>query len=255
MDGLLKAGRIIFAIAMVLFGVEFLIFLTGMKGPMPGPPWTHTTLALDWLACVGFILAGISIAMGTMAQLASMLLGVVLFFYVLCRYVPTLLARLHDPGPWTVVFEILALAGGAFVLARSLPKSDGAPVLPEGIMGALAIAGRFLVAVSLVVFAVQHFLYARFVGELIPGWIPAHVFFAYFTGAAFVVAALAFATKIKIRLAGILLGTMFLIWVLVLHVPRVADGWRNGDEATSLLVALAMGGVAFVLGAEGHGVQ
>jgi hypothetical protein len=254
MDGLLKAGRIIFAIAMVFFGVEFLLFLTGMKGPIPGPPWTHTTLALDWLACVGFILAGVSLATGKMVRLVSMLLGAVLLLYVLFRYVPTLLARLHDPGPWTVVFEILALAGGAFVLARSFSRSDGEPALPEGVMAALAIAGRFLIAISLAVFAVQHFLYARFVGDLIPGWIPAHVFFAYFTGAAFVAAALAFATKMKVRLAGVLLGTMFLIWVFVLHVPRVAGAWRNGDEVTSLFVAVAMCGLSFALaGAEGHG--
>jgi hypothetical protein len=40
---------------------------------------------------------------------------------------------------------------------------------------------------------------------------------------------------------------MFLLWVLVLHAPRVAASPRNGDEVTSLLVALAMGGASFIL--------
>jgi hypothetical protein len=78
-------------------------------------------------------------------------------------------------------------------------------------------------------------------------WIPWHLFWAYFTGAAFVAAALSFVAGKMVRLAAGLLGLMFFLWVLVLHAPRVAASPRNGDEVTSLLVALAMGGVSFIL--------
>jgi hypothetical protein len=44
-----------------------------------------------------------------------------------------------------------------------------------------------------------------------------------------------------------LLGTMFFIWVVILHIPRVATNPRDGNEVTSLLVALAMSGVSFIL--------
>src|SRR3979490_1391995 len=121
MNGLLIAGRIIYAIAMVFFGVEFFIFVSSMSGPLPGPPWSRGVLSLDWLACVGFVVAGVSIATGRMARLVAVLLGVVLLLYGLLRYVPVMVTRLHDPGPWTVVFEILAMAGGAWVLAASFP--------------------------------------------------------------------------------------------------------------------------------------
>jgi hypothetical protein len=59
------------------------------------------------------------------------------------------------------------------------------------------------------------------------------------------------------RLAAMLLGTMFLLWVLVLHIPRVAGSPRNGDEVTSLFVALAMSGIAFALAnmPEGRGFR
>jgi hypothetical protein len=33
---------------------------------------------------------------------------------------------------------------------------------------------------------------------------------------------------------------------VILHVPRVAGAPRNGDEVTSLFVALAMSGASFV---------
>jgi uncharacterized membrane protein YphA (DoxX/SURF4 family) len=259
MNGLLTAGRLFFAIAMVFFGLQFLIFVSSMSGPLPGPPWSRGVLFLDWLACVGFILAGLSIATGKMARPVALLLGVVLLVYVLLRYVPVLVTRLHDPEPWTVIFEILALVGGVWVLAASFP-ADGRISQPrESVVLRMADAGRFLIAISLVVFAVQHFMYARFVATLVPAWIPGRLFWAYFTGVAFVAAALAIASRKMLRLAAVLLGTMFLLWVVLLHVPRAAGAVRNGNEVTSLFVAVAMCGLSFVLAGsykenlQGHG--
>jgi uncharacterized membrane protein len=241
MGGLLGFGRWLFAIAIVLFGVEFFIFATSMSGPLPGPPWARGGLSQAWLACAGFILCGVSLAVGRMARWTAMLLGMAVLAFALVHWAPALVAHLHDPGPWTVVFELLAISGGAFVLAAGLSSSL------LGAWGWVAAVGRYMVAVSLVVFAVQHFMYARFVAGLVTPWIPWHLFWAYFTGAAFVAAALSFVAGKMVRLAAGLLGLMFFLWVLVLHAPRVAASPRNGDEVTSLLVALAMGGVSFIL--------
>jgi uncharacterized membrane protein YphA (DoxX/SURF4 family) len=247
MDGSLRIGRWLFAIAMVFFGIQFFIFVTSMNGPPPGPPWSRGVMFLDWLACAGFIVAGVSIATGRMGRLVATLLGAVLLLYALCRYVPAWLTRLHDPGPWTVIFEILAMVGGAWVLAASFPPDKNLSLPGESVVFRLADVGRYLIAISMVVFAVQHFLYADFVATLIPAWIPGHLFWAYFCGVAFVAAALAFAANKMVRLAAMLLGTMFLLWFLVLHIPRVVGAWRNGDEVTSLFVALAMSGLSFAL--------
>jgi uncharacterized membrane protein len=247
MNGLLTAGRFFFAIAMVFFGAQFLIFVSSMHGPIPGPPWSHGVVVLDWLACVGFILAGVSIASGWMGRWVALGLGVVLLLYGLLRYVPALVARVHDPGPWTVLFEILAMVGGAWVLAAGFSADGLGSPSWDKVIWRLANAGRWLIAISLVVFAVQHFMYGRFVATLIPAWIPAHLFWAYFTGIAFVAAALSITTKRMLGMATMLLGTMFLLWVVVLHAPRVAGAIRNGNEVTSLFVAVAMCGLSFVL--------
>jgi hypothetical protein len=176
--------------------------------------------------------------------------------YAVFRYVPAWVTRLHDPGPWTVIFEILAMVGGAWILAANFPPDASVPQPSENLLFRMAVAGRYLITVSLVVFAVQHFIYAGFVASLVPAWIPWHLFWAYFVGVAFIAAALAIAANKMMRLTGVLLGTMFLIWVVVLHVPRVASAPRNGDETTSLLVALAMGGVGFILaGALGNTLE
>src|ERR1700730_15409298 len=247
MNGLLTAGRLFFAIAMVFFGAQFLIFVSSMSGPLPGPPWSHGVLFLDWLACVGFILAGVSIATGKMARSVAMVFGIVLLLYALFRYVPALVTRIHDPGPWTVLFDILAMVGGAWVLAASFSADGLDSPSRDNMVWRLADICRFLIAISLVVFAVQHFMYAGFVATLIPAWIPARLFWAYFTGIAFVAAAISIATKRMLGMAATLLGTMFFLWVVLLHIPRVAGAVRNGNEVTRLFVAVAMCGLSFAL--------
>jgi uncharacterized membrane protein len=250
MDGPLRIGRWFFAVAMLFFGLEFFLYVAGMSGPLPGPPWSRGALFLDWLACAGFIAAAVSIATGRMARLVATFLGVVLLLYAVCRYMPVWLTRLHDPSPWTILFEILAMVGGAWVFAAGFPADKKISYPNESFVLQLANVGRFFIAISLVVFAVQHFIYAQFVANLIPAWIPERLFWVYFTGIAFIAAALAIASRKMIRLAALLLGTMFFLWVLVLHIPRVAGSPRNGNEVTSLFVALAMSGIAFALASE-----
>ncbi len=238
--GLLWLGRILFAIAMIFFGLQFVIFAAGLTGPVPGPPWTQGSVVTAWLVAVGFLVAGVCLATGALARMVSLLVGVAFVLFGLIKFGPALVAKLHDPGPWTVLFELLALGGGAFVITANFPHVIGE-------MRMLGRLGRWLIAISLVVFAVQHFMYAGFVATLIPAWIPGRLFWAYFTGAAFVAAALSFVSGKMIGLAGSLLGVMFLIWVLILHLPRVAATPRSGDEVTSLFIALAMSGVGFAL--------
>jgi hypothetical protein len=250
MAGVLKVGRILFAIAIVFFGVEFLLYALSMSGPLPDAPWTRGGVMEAWVVCAGFLFAGVCIASGWRGRWVSLLLGAAMLVYGLVQWLPVLIRHLHNPDPWTQLFEITAIAGGAFVIAASFPAPPAGNVVRR-----MADAGRILIAISLVVFAVQHFLYAEYVAKLVPAWIPAHLFWAYFVGVAFVAAALSITTGKMIRLAGALLGTMFLLWVLLLHIPRVAGSLRNGNEMTSLLVALTMSGIGFALvSREGDGV-
>src|SRR5271154_3709346 len=163
MDGLLKVGRILFAIAIAFFGIQFVILAASLTGPAPGPPWTRGGVLVAWLVAAGFLLAGLSIATGKMARWTSLLLGAAILLFGLVHFLPALLSRLHDPGPWTVLFELLALGGGAFVAAASFPSPPAG-----GFVHRLGQTGRFLVAIALVVFAVQHFIYAGFVATLVP---------------------------------------------------------------------------------------
>jgi uncharacterized membrane protein len=107
--------------------------------------------------------------------------------------------------------------------------------------------GRIFVAISLVVFGVQHFLYGGFVAGLVPTFMPGRLFWAYFVGVAFVVAAVGMLVELMARPATTMLGMMFFLFVVLLHIPRIVGNSSDGNEWTSGLVALAMCGGAWVL--------
>jgi uncharacterized membrane protein len=107
--------------------------------------------------------------------------------------------------------------------------------------------GRVFVAISLVVFGIQHFIYGGFVARLVPAWMPGQLFWAYFVGGAFFAAAAGIFIKILARPATTMLGVMFFLFVVLLHTPRIALHSHDGNEWTSGFVALAMCGGAWIL--------
>ncbi len=228
MEKLSRLGRILFAIAMAGFAIQFLAHAF-LVVPAPGPPWSPGRPLWAYITTAVLLAASVCVAMGKKRHWVALPLALLLLLRALIVFGPRLAANIHDPGPWTSGSELLALCGAALVLA--------------GVMK----LGRILFAVPLVVFGVQHFLYARFIATLVPAWIPGRLFWAYFVGVAFVAAAFSIATQKAARLSAILLGLMFFLWVLIVHLPRVAAAPHNGNEWTSMFVALAMSGGALLI--------
>lgn len=108
----------------------------------------------------------------------------------------------------------------------------------------LLILGRVFFAVPMAVFAAQHFTTTKFVSQLIPAWIPAHVFWTYFVGTALLAAALSIAIKKQARLAAALLGIMLILFELTLHIPHIMAHPRD-----MLMWAVAFRDLAFSGGA------
>ena len=93
----------------------------------------------------------------------------------------------------------------------------------------------------------QHFEFARFFAFLVPAWMPAYLFWAYFTCTAMVAAAISLASDWRSHWALLGLGSMFLLWVLLLHLPRSLAQPQKRDEWISAVVCLAMSGASFAL--------
>jgi uncharacterized membrane protein len=106
--------------------------------------------------------------------------------------------------------------------------------------------GRYFLAVPMVVFGIQHFLYAEFVVHLVPTWIPGRLFWTYFAGAALFVSGLGIIINVLSRLAATLLGLMICTWVIILHIPRVFQ-FPGDSEFINVFDAVCMLSGAFLL--------
>jgi uncharacterized membrane protein len=98
-------------------------------------------------------------------------------------------------------------------------------------------------------FSALHFVYAKEASDYIPSWIPWHLFWMYFCGAALLGSGISIVFKIRADLFATLLGLMIFIWFVSLHIPKMftaAPADRAG-EITSAFLALAYSGTAFMI--------
>jgi uncharacterized membrane protein YphA (DoxX/SURF4 family) len=107
--------------------------------------------------------------------------------------------------------------------------------------------GRLFFAIPLAVFGSEHFTATANVAALVPRWIPAHTFWVYLVGLAFLCAAVSIAVLVQARLAAALVGMTFLIFVFVMDMPGVIAQPGNRFFWALALRQLAFSGGAFAL--------
>ena len=240
MERVLTTARSTLGLACAGFAAQYLHVL-----PPPGPPWYPVHHSLSLLAGLALLIVAIGLCLRGAAHLCAALLGSALIVRFLLLHLPDVALHLRDPNRWTGAGEVLAIAGGAWMLAAALP---GTRTTLTRVLG----SGRYLFAAPLLLFSFLHFRYAFFISQLIPAWIPQRFFWANFVGLCFLAAALAILTGVRRTLAAYMLAAMFLLWVAILHAPRVVAAPHDGNEWTSMLIALAMAGCSLAAVREPH---
>jgi len=218
------------------------------------PSWPPVSSPLAFLVEALIVGVCVLIVSGKHARTASTLLGAALLLSFLINHLPYQVTNnLHFLGGWTDAFKVLALSGGAFVMADSFPevasKPDGVPSTIGRLLEKIIPVGRHLFCLTMIVFGIEHLMYATFVAKLVPSWVPAQLVWTYIAGVALISAGIGISLKIQKRRASILLGAMIFTWFIILHIPRViADPYSgNGNEWRGALESLAFSGIAFVL--------
>ena len=238
-----RAGQVLFAIAIIAFGIVNVVFGNFLAGLIPVSPAAPGRQFLMYFVSIVLVGAGLCIVAEKQVWKATLTLAALFFVLIILVHLPRNIANLYDGGSWTGTFEMLALCAGALILADTLP---GELRLTSG-WNFLIRTGRYLFAISLFVFGIQHFMYADFIATLIPMWIPFPLFWAYFVGVAFIGAAISIVFNTKLLLAMTSLAVMFFLWALLLHFPRVVINPQQETEWTSAFVALEMGAIALML--------
>lgn len=96
----------------------------------------------------------------------------------------------------------------------------------RGIEKALAL-GPLFIAVPIGVFGTDHFVDATSIARIVPSWMPAHLFWVYLVGVALIAAALSIAANKYVKLSATLLGLMFFLFVLLMHIPTFVAHPKN----------------------------
>ena len=254
---LAEVGRFFFAVPMVAFGVQhfaYLDFVTRVFPKLPG--WIPGHHYLAFISGLFLFAAGFSIMNSQAARSTALLLGVVILTSFTCLYLPLLIITPPNGGLWTSAGKALALSGGSFLVAGSLPVKANGPLEAFSIAPVVKFLeefiplGRFFFAAFLILCGVEHFIYVDFVAAMVPSWIPWHIFWAYFAGVALIAGGLGMIVPMTTQLAASLSGIMIFIWFLIVHIPRAASDLSNANEMTAVFEALAMSGIAFLAAAS-----
>lgn len=184
-------------------------------------------------------------------------LAVLYALYVLLLHVPAVIAAPLEIVPWLGLAEILAPATGGTMLALTLAGQ-----------GRVAAKKVTLLAFSFcpIIYGISHFAYLDVTASMVPGWIPAPLFWASATGAAHIAAGAAIVAGTLLagapfaagadmligtlaRLAAWLLTAMLGSIVLLVQVPAVLADLQSPARWTILLVETSVTGAAWIISA------
>jgi uncharacterized membrane protein len=234
-------GRIFMAIGVIAIGI-ICIADKDFSGLLQVPATLPAYAFLAYLTGALLVIAGLLILSKKYAYPGAILATISWIIFIAALYIPLVIMNINNGNDWAGTFEVDMLLAGSLILVANFSPSK------KGFM--LVMAARYLFAIALVVFAVQHFMYAEYLATLITTWIPFKLFWAYFVAVAFAAAAISIVINKLVRLSTAMLGLMFFLWVCILHTPLVIQHMHMPDaeaETTSLFVALAVSGVSFLI--------
>jgi len=253
MEILIKASRISYGVMIVALGVQQ-VFYANFR-PVILPPWPVSVPGQ--IICIYFfsavlIVGGLAIAFDKKAKIAALILGALFILMIIFCQIPYEILR--DPyysnlGSWSAAMKELVFAGGAFVVAGSFLNTDNKPKNFISMLEMLIPFGPAFFCITMICFGIDHFLYPAFVSTLVPNWIPGHLFWTYFAGAALIASGIGIIFRIKPKLSAMLLAAMIFIWLFVLHIPRaIADPITGqGNEVSSVFEAFGFSGIAYLI--------
>jgi len=102
-------------------------------------------------------------------------------------------------------------------------------------------------AIPLAVFGALHLFGAQSLMNLMPRYVPWHMFWVYFIGCALIAASLSIATKIEVRWSGLLFGIMMFLFVAMIHLPGALRQPHNRIIWTIVFREMSFGGAGWIL--------
>ncbi|HEY2465911.1 MAG TPA: DoxX family protein [Steroidobacteraceae bacterium] len=211
------------------------------------PLWFKTLGQSTWGYAVAVIplLAGLAMQWQRAAFLAALALLVPGCLAILFFDVPRGFEHASVYVAWYGLFENLALAAGAVIICTFYAKL--APATAERVCR----IARVSFGICLIYYGLAHHFYLANTTSMVPAWLPPNpTFWAYATAAGHVAAGIAIILGIYARLAAILLAAMFIVFAILVHVPRIITLSHTHMSWAENAVNLALIGAAWVVAAS-----
>lgn len=249
-----SVGRAFFAATMIGIGILGLIRgdFTAVWDPVPKDLPGRD--ALVYLCAFISLACGVGLLWQRTAVLAArVLLGYSLLWLLLLR-VPSVLFSFAIDSWWSAC-KTAVMTAGAWVIyvwfAVDWDKQRLGFVTGDN---GLRIA-RVLYCLALIPFGIAHFLYLKQTAVLVPGWLPSPVFWAYFTGSAYIAAGVAIVIGVFAWLAALLSALETGLITLLVWVPIAVAGQPSAFQWGEIVVSVALTAAAWVVADSYRSVQ
>jgi uncharacterized membrane protein len=232
-DKVIVLGPVFEAVALAIFAAEH--FLMARVLMLIVPRWMPGPLFWTYFVGVALLAAAVSFIAWRYVRWSAFWLAM-MFMIFFAVGLPKLPMHAHERLFWTLLVRQLLFAAGAMTLAGS--------EWPRGRLAGniLTTAGRFLVASIFIFYAINHFLYPRFVPgvpleKLTPAWIPAPVLIACIVGTTLLAAGIGLMTPCTRRIAAAGAGTVLVLLTVFFY---------GAILATEIHTNLAVEGINYV---------
>ena len=250
-DKVMPFGRLFFAIPMGVFATEHFTDTKDIAALVPRWIPAHTFWA--YAVGLGFLCAGLSMAVRVQTRLAAALVAMTFFIFVCVMDLPGAVTHPHSRFAWAFALRELSFGSGAFAFALSSwrtwprPPSSARPIAVRA-----AALPRIFIGIASLFYGVEHFLHPDHVPGiplemLTPGWIPGRIFVSYFVGFVLILAGVCLLANRKARMAATFLGLTILLAVLWIYLPILLAAPRSVEALNYFFDTLLFGGAILLL--------
>ena len=219
-----SVGHAVFAVTMI--GIGLMGLIQGDFAPiwqqipegLAGSRWLAYLCAFVSLGC------GLGLLLRRTAAPAARVLFVFLFLWMLLVDGRFIVQAPLTEGSYQMTGETAVIVAAAWVLYAWFATDGDRRQIGFAVGDRGVRLARILYGLALIAFGLSHFVYLELTTPLVPAWLPAHVFWAYFTGATFTVAGLAVISGVWSRLAAALSAWQIGLFTLIVWVPILAAG-------------------------------
>jgi uncharacterized membrane protein len=246
MEKLVKPGRIIFAVGMIILAIICYLSKDFIVGRPPAWPSSFTiNPALAYISGTAILAASIAILFRKNGGFAAMGIALLIFVLSVLRHLP------HFMNDWANAYKSLALFGGSLIIAVSFQdEMEGkvaGPFISKSIRDGFVQVGSILIGIFFLACGYAHFKFAEFVNTLIPGFIPFHSFWTYFCGVCLFAGGLGLIFPQTRSRAALLSAIMVGGWFILLHVPRFIANSSDPSDRMGLGESFTFVGIFLVL--------